>query len=372
MAKAKDRSPPISPLMSTVAIGPARVLSKAAQTAAEVNGKLGRNSGEIGSAKIVGGTHSGLPNIGHYAMRSSGVAFTKLCFFNSTAYPTLFEQTSRAQQGRGPPNNFPGPLRRHMATLTIPISFLDSNSIPPLGCRPSQAQGERSQTDAVSRAQAGDRDAFSELYARHKKHVFSICMRMVRDFSLAEDLTQETFLQVHRKLATFRGDSIFSTWLHRLAVNTALMHLRKRALAVVSLDHLMENVPEERAGRSFGTRDLTQAGVIDRLAIYRAVATMAPGYRNVFLLHDVQGFDHGEIASMLACSCGTTKSQLHKARRVLRGALTSQAGSGDVASAYLVKDSFLARPKTKKLSGLTKSRGGPVPCAHSTISPLAT
>jgi RNA polymerase sigma-70 factor (ECF subfamily) len=86
----------------------------------------------------------------------------------------------------------------------------------------------------------------------------------------------------------------------------------------------MESVPEERAGQSFGTRDLTQAGVIDRLAIDRAVASMAPGYRSIFLLHDVHGFDHGEIASMLNCSCGNTKSQLHKARRVLRGALTAQ------------------------------------------------
>jgi RNA polymerase sigma-70 factor (ECF subfamily) len=211
-----------------------------------------------------------------------------------------------------------------MATLTFPVSLLDSARIPPLGHRPPQDQNGHGQANAVGRAKEGDRDAFSELYVHHKKHVFSICMRMVRDFSLAEDLTQETFLQVHRKLASFRGDSVFSTWLHRLAVNTVLMHLRKRVLAVVSLDYLMESVPEERAGQSFGARDLTQAGVIDRLAIDRAVATMAPGYRNIFLLHDVHGFDHGEIASMLKCTCGNTKSQLHKARRVLRSALAAQ------------------------------------------------
>jgi RNA polymerase sigma-70 factor (ECF subfamily) len=197
-------------------------------------------------------------------------------------------------------------------------------------------------------------------------------MRMVRDFPLAEDLTQETFLQVHRKLASFRGDSIFSTWLHRLAVNTVLMHLRKRALAVVSLDHLMESVPEERAGRTFGTRDLTQAGVIDRLAIERAVAAMAPGYRNVFLLHDVHGFDHGEIASLLDCSCGTTKSQLHKARRVLRGALISQPSSGEVASANPAKDLFLPRTKTTRLGRPAGTTGASVLCAQSTVSSLAT
>jgi RNA polymerase sigma-70 factor (ECF subfamily) len=149
-------------------------------------------------------------------------------------------------------------------------------------------------------------------------------MRMVPDSSAAEDLTQETFLQVHRKLATFRGDSVFSTWLHRLAVNTVLMYLRKHTVSVVSLDYLMENVPEDRAGRDFGTCDLTQAGTLDRVAIDRAVTTLAPGYRSIFFLHDVQGFRHGEIASMLKCSLGNTKSQLHKARRILRGALSGE------------------------------------------------
>lgn len=178
-----------------------------------------------------------------------------------------------------------------------------------------------SDSEAVALAQNGDQDAFSRLYLLHKNRVFSVCMRIVRDFSLAEDLTQDTFLQAHRKLATFRGESVFSTWLHRLAVNTVLMHLRKRALTVVSLDCLIENVPEEHVGRSFGTRDLAQAGVIDRLDIERALDAIAPGYRNIFVLHDIDGFDHCEIASMLKCSSGNTKSQLHKARRVLRRAL---------------------------------------------------
>jgi len=151
---------------------------------------------------------------------------------------------------------------------------------------------------------------------------------MVHDFSLAEDLTQETFLQMHRKLASFRGDSAFTTWLHRMTVNTVLMHLRKRVLPVDSLDHHMSDLSEGQVGRSFGTRDLTQAGVVDRLAIDRAVAGLAPGYRSIFLLHDVKGFVHVEIASMLQCSCGNTKSQLYKARRVLRGALSAQAGPG--------------------------------------------
>lgn len=139
----------------------------------------------------------------------------------------------------------------------------------------------------------------------------------------------------------FRGDSAFTTWLHRLAVNTVLMYLRKRGLSVVSLDHLMEEVPEERIGRSFGARDLMQAGVVDRLDIDRALAAMAPGYRSIFLLHDIQGFDHAEIASMLNCTRGNTKSQLHKARRVLRGALSSKRDSARHSN-----DLFLVPPRT--------------------------
>ena len=236
-----------------------------------------------------------------------------------------------------------------MATSKFPISLLDPRHIPTLECRPPQSDARRMQTDVVSRAQAGDHDAFSELYMQHKKQVFSICLRMVRDFSLSEDLTQEIFLQVHRKLTSFHGDSAFSTWLHRMAVNTVLMHLRKRVLAVVSLDHLMENVPDERVGRSFGTRDLVQAGVLDRLTIYRAIDSLAPGYRKVFLLHDIHGLDHGEIASMLECSCGNTKSQLHKARRVLRGTLTAKVGSGGEPG-NRVTDRALPRTQTGRPS----------------------
>lgn len=224
-----------------------------------------------------------------------------------------------------------------MLSSNIHISLLDSARIPVLGCERPQPSTKSSEADTLIRAQAGDQDAFSELYSQHKRRVFSTCMRMVRDFSLAEDLTQETFLQVYRKLATFRGDAVFSTWLHRLAVNTVLMHLRKRGLAVVSLDHLMEGTTDDRAGRSFGTRDLTQEGVVDRLAINRAVAAMAPGYRSIFLLHDIDGFNHGEIASQLKCSRGNIKSQLHKARRVLRSAFTRRAVPGTGGSGRQVE-----------------------------------
>jgi len=184
----------------------------------------------------------------------------------------------------------------------------------------------------LARAQAGDDDAFAKLYLQHKKRVFAVCWRMVHDYAQAEDLMQETFLQVHRKLATFRGDSAFTTWLHRITVNTVLMHLRKRALPIVSLDYLMTAIPEERVGYEVGTRDISQVGVVDRLAIDRAAVNLAPGYRSTFLLHDVHGFQHKEIASILNCTLGNSKSQLHKARRVLRRILSRQALPARVSS----------------------------------------
>jgi RNA polymerase sigma-70 factor (ECF subfamily) len=148
---------------------------------------------------------------------------------------------------------------------------------------------------------------------------------MVRDFSLAEDLTQETFLHLHRKLTSFRGESLFTTWLHRMTFNIVLMRLRKRVLPVVSLDQMMADVPEEHVGRHFGTFDRRQTGVVDRVTIERAVDTLPPGYRKFFLSFDVSGLEHREIALEEGCSLGNSKSQLHKARRALRDALSAKA-----------------------------------------------
>jgi RNA polymerase sigma-70 factor (ECF subfamily) len=175
--------------------------------------------------------------------------------------------------------------------------------------------------DALARAQSGDHQAFAQLYSLHKRRIYSLCMRMVGNVAEAEDLTQEAFLQLHRKIGSFRGDAAFSTWLHRLAINVVLMRLRKKGLAVVSLDEAMEPAPEERAGRSFGARDLTLAGAIDRLALEHAIDGLPAGYRLIFVLHDIEGYEHNEIASMLDCSIGNSKSQLHKARLKLRDAL---------------------------------------------------
>ena len=176
----------------------------------------------------------------------------------------------------------------------------------------------------LARAQAGDHQAFAQLYALHKRRIYSLCLRMVGNVTEAEDLTQEAFLQLHRKIATFRGDSAFSTWLHRLAINVVLMQLRKKGLSLISLDEAMEPNPDEGPSRSFGAPDLTLAGTIDRLVLERAIADLPAGYRLIFILHDVEGFEHNEIASMLDCSIGNSKSQLHKARLKLRDALRAQ------------------------------------------------
>jgi len=183
--------------------------------------------------------------------------------------------------------------------------------------------------DVMIRAQAGDHQAFAHLYSLHKRRIYSLCLRMVGNVAEAEDLTQEAFLQLHRKIATFRGDSAFSTWLHRLAINVVLMHLRKKGLRLMSLDEAMEPVPDEGPGRSFGAPDLSLVGSIDRLALERAVTALPAGYRLIFVLHDVEGYEHNEIADMLDCSIGNSKSQLHKARLKLRDALrTSLRGEG--------------------------------------------
>jgi RNA polymerase sigma-70 factor, ECF subfamily len=177
--------------------------------------------------------------------------------------------------------------------------------------------------EVLARAQAGDHDAFAHLYSLHKRRIYSLCLRMVSNVAEAEDLTQEAFLQLHRKIATFRGDSAFSTWLHRLTINVVLMHLRKKGLLLTSLDEAMEPGYDDGPGRSFGAPDLSLTGSIDRMALERAVADLPAGYRLIFVLHDVEGYEHNEIATMLECSIGNSKSQLHKARLKLRDALHS-------------------------------------------------
>jgi RNA polymerase sigma-70 factor (ECF subfamily) len=177
------------------------------------------------------------------------------------------------------------------------------------------------QAEIIALAQAGDHYAFAELYTQNKRRIYSLCLRMVGNVAEAEDLTQEAFLQLHRKIGTFRGESSFSTWMHRMAINIVLMHLRRKGLQLTSLDEAMEPEPDQRPGRSFGAPDLILSGAVDRLALQRAIDDLPAGYRLMFVLHDIEGYEHNEIAKLLDCSIGTSKSQLHKARLRLRDAL---------------------------------------------------
>jgi RNA polymerase sigma-70 factor (ECF subfamily) len=188
--------------------------------------------------------------------------------------------------------------------------------------RRQQKSHELSEADAIEKAKQGDAEAFESLYDRHKRRVYSLCLRMTANTADAEDLTQEAFLQLYRKIATFRCESAFSTWLHRLSVNVVLMHLRKKGLAVVSLEETTQGGGEEDTPKKdFGAEDVALAGSIDRLQLQKAVDSLPPGYRTIFVLHDVQGYEHNEIAGIVGCSIGNSKSQLHKARMKLRDLL---------------------------------------------------
>ena len=174
-----------------------------------------------------------------------------------------------------------------------------------------------SDLDLVKRAQIGDADAFASLFHAHKAKVYSVCLRMTNNTAEAEDLTQDAFLQVFRKLATFRGDSALSTWLYRIAVNTVLMHFRKKALKQVSLDEPFSQ-DARVVRREYGSRDDRLTGCVDRIALARAIKELPDGYRTIFLLHEVEGYEHQEIAELLDCSVGNSKSQLHKAKLRIR------------------------------------------------------
>ena len=177
---------------------------------------------------------------------------------------------------------------------------------------------ERTETpsdlDLVRAAAAGDTAAFEQLYQQHNRRVYSLCLRMLGSPAQAEDLTQEVFLQVFRKLGSFRGDSAFTTWLHRLTVNQVLMHFRKRG---VKLEHTSEEGDFSNVVDT-PLQSTRRISMVDKLALEKAIAELPPGYRTVFTLHDIEGYEHEEIAGLLGVSIGTSKSQLHKARMRLR------------------------------------------------------
>jgi RNA polymerase sigma-70 factor (ECF subfamily) len=191
-------------------------------------------------------------------------------------------------------------------------------------------QGTTSEAQLVARAQQGDEGAFRSLFGLYNRRVYSLCLRMTRSAVEAEDLTQDALLLFFRKLPTFRGESTLATWLHRMVMNVVLMHLRKKRLLQVPLDEVEpgENVPK----RQYGTPDQRLGHCAVRLTLEWAIARLPAGYRSVFVLHDIHGYEHAEIAEMIGCSPGNSKSQLHKARLKLRYLLRSAGPKLDAAA----------------------------------------
>jgi RNA polymerase sigma-70 factor (ECF subfamily) len=166
---------------------------------------------------------------------------------------------------------------------------------------------EVSEVEAIRLAQQGDERGFETIYRLHSQRVYALCLRMMRgNAAEAEDLTQESFMQLFRKISTFRSEAAFSTWLHRLAFNVVLMRLRRHSFQVLSLDEMVEP-GEKTAGllqKHIGSRDLRLAGSADRMDLERALEQLPPGYKAVFILHDVQGYQHREIAAIRGCTLG--------------------------------------------------------------------
>jgi len=169
----------------------------------------------------------------------------------------------------------------------------------------------------VQLAATGDVAAFEEVYRTYHRRVYAQCLRMTRSVAEAEDLTQEVFIQLYRKLKTFRGDSLFTTWLHRLTTNAVLMHFRKVAARPEQTAEDAETLNGFAGGTPGGS-------LVDRIALDEAIRQLSPGYRAVFILHDIEGYEHHQISQMLGCAVGTSKSQLHKARMRLRELLNKK------------------------------------------------
>jgi RNA polymerase sigma-70 factor (ECF subfamily) len=188
----------------------------------------------------------------------------------------------------------------------------------------SKTHSNLTEAEAIEQAKAGVAGGFEYLFKAHFKHVYGVCLRMVKNPAEAEDLTQQAFLQLFRKIGTFRGDSGFSTWLHRVTVNQVLMHLRRKKPTETLVEELEPHNAEGEGHREFGREDSSVVGAIDRMNLSRAIKQLPAGYKKFFLLHDVLGYRHEEIARRLGCSLGCSKSQLHRARKQLRRLLQGE------------------------------------------------
>ncbi|MGA8538798.1 MAG: sigma-70 family RNA polymerase sigma factor [Terriglobales bacterium] len=230
----------------------------------------------------------------------------------------------------------------------------------------SDASANGKGLELIRRARQGDADAFETLFQTHKMRVYSLCLRMTNNVAEAEDLVQDAFLQVFRKLATFRGDSAFSTWLYRIAMNTVLMHFRRMSLSRVSLDECHCNHEGDRpVRREYGTRDGRLETSVTRIALVRAISELPDGYRAIFLLHEVEGYQHREIAELLGCSVGTSKSQLHKAKLRIRDILAHTSGTHLKAMRPANRSSSAGKVKSEQLRPWEMPATPPSPTANS-------
>jgi RNA polymerase sigma-70 factor (ECF subfamily) len=208
----------------------------------------------------------------------------------------------------------PGPARRFLSKSRQAAGA----ETKPADVRPLKPDSA-SLSETIRLAQQGNAEAFESIYQLYSRRVYALCLRMLGDPVEAEDLAQEAFLQLFRKIHTFRGESALSSWLHRLTANVVLMRFRKKKPMTTSLDEITRIDEENSAPRpEIGATDLRLRGLFDRVNLHAAIEQLPEGYKAMFLLHDVHGYEHHEIAKILGCSTGNSKSQLHKARKRLR------------------------------------------------------
>jgi RNA polymerase sigma-70 factor, ECF subfamily len=209
-------------------------------------------------------------------------------------------------------------------TLSYPVLQTDTGvakTAETAKARSKETGRKATDFELTQAAAKGDIVAFEEIYQRHHRRVYSICLRMLQNTFEAEDLTQDVFIQLYRKIDSFRGDSAFTTWLHRMTVNQVLMHFRKRNVKYEKTTEEGET-PDQIVN---GSANPEKMRIVDKIALENAIEQLPDGYKNVFVLHDVEGFEHEEVARILGCSVGTSKSQLHKARLKLRKLLKKKA-----------------------------------------------
>ena len=186
------------------------------------------------------------------------------------------------------------------------------------------SEHELMELNAIRQAQNGEAVGFEYLYRSTSKRVYGICLRMLKNTADAEDLTQQVFLQLFRNIGSFRGESRFSTWAHRVTVNAVLMHLRRKRPVEIHPESAVPPGTDLDTSNELEPHETSMSGAIDRLNLRRAIRRLPAGFQRSFVLHDVMGYKHHEIAGLVGCSIGTSKSQVHKARRRLQQLLCGE------------------------------------------------